>query len=122
MLTLKASSDQVHYEIKPKIYNKLKSKTPTPYYNLPQNPYVDTLQRLKIQESINDRRYRIKKQQFFIDDQRKKALYRIQEHKKNISDIKNNHNSPCYENMQIVLEKHKAKLNIYGHVLIPSNF
>ena len=45
---------------------------------------------------------------------KKKALYRIQEHKKkNISDIKNNHNSPCYENMlKIVLEKHKAKLNI----------
>tara|TARA_B100001175_G_C19504376_1_gene640001 strand:+ start:1403 stop:2854 length:1452 start_codon:yes stop_codon:yes gene_type:complete len=104
------ASDQVHYEIKPKIYNKLKSKTPTPYYNLPQNSYVDTLQRLKIQESINNRRYRIKKQQFFIDDQRKKALYRIQEHKKNISDIKNNHNSPCYENMQNRIRKAQSKI------------
>ena len=65
------------------LQNNFKKRSPSRLeeHNKIKN-FIETLRRNKVQASINDRKVRIKQQQYNIELERKKALDRIKKHKK----------------------------------------
>lgn len=88
-----SNKTKIYTNKKQSLYDKTKVYISPPLYKIPKphpkiyihnsdNPYIETLQRLRIQNSIDDRKKRIKEHQRYIEDQREKARYRIQQYKK----------------------------------------